>query len=250
MELVIQLFRYKIDEHDAMKHNKERRQYEINECLNRNLSNPIFKRIHILLENEHDIPYYHTLIENHPEKDKSNFTLFGKQPLYSDLVRYVHSSIENGTIVCIMNSDIFMGSTTIEFIRSELSDNTMISLTRHEFTNEQHSECNELTCNLIYRYYGSHDAFIFKTPVPSNYNYSYVDIPQNIYGAEAVFMKSWVDAGKQLKNLCFDIPIYHMHKDHFYLKQYETIATHELCNVRPTVPPNRPDIQSRMMRMF
>ena len=147
-----------------------------------------------------------------------------------------------------MNSDIFMGSTTIDFIRSEIDTHTMISLTRHEFTDDLHGVCNVDTCHLIYKYHGSHDAFIFTTPVPSIYPYQSVDIPQNIGGSEAIFMKSWVDSGKTLKNLCFDIPIFHMHRYRF--TNYNVLSTHELCNVRPTVPKNRPDLQSQMITMF
>lgn len=248
MELVVQLFTYAIDNNDPNKVGKIYRQYEFDQCLYKNLKNPIFSTIHVLLESDSALQHYKQLIEDLTEKNKCKFTVFGKQPKYSDLVHYVASLIENDKIVCIMNSDIFMGSTNIDYIRSELDYNTFIALTRHEFTNEEHSTCNVDTCSLIYKYWGSHDAFIFKTPVPTNYNYNYVNIPQNINGSEAIFMKSWVMCNKQLKNLCFDIPVFHMHKHRFI--HYPTIATHVLCNVRPTVPKNRNDIEKQMIKMF
>lgn len=248
MDLVIQLFRYTINNNDLRKDDKLYRQSELNDCFIRNIKNSIFSTIHVLLEKESDLEYYSSLIDTLSEKVKCNFIIFGKQPKYSDLVKYVKSSIENNKIVCIMNSDIFMGSTSIDFIKNELDYNTFISLTRHEYTNDNHSECNVNTCRLIYEYHGSHDAFIFKTPVPENYNYNFVDIPQNIGGSEAIFMRSWVDTGKYLKNLCFDIPIFHKHKHRFVT--YQVLANHTLCNVKPTVPKDRPDIQSKMVQMF
>lgn len=252
MELVIQLYRYNIKDEDthSNKIGKQRRQFEINDCLVRNIKNDIFSNVHVLFENADDIEYYTKLISDIPEKIKLRPTIFGKQPLYSDIVRYINMNIKNGTIVCIMNSDIFMGSTTIKFIENELDYNTFISLTRHEYTDDTHSVCDVNTCHLIYKYHGSHDAFIFKTPVPDNYNYTYVDIPQNVGGSEAIFMKSWQLVGKKLKNLCFDIPIYHRHINHFYISSYPVLATHELCNVSPTVPEGRSDIQSQIIKMF
>jgi hypothetical protein len=247
MDLVIQLYTYDINDNNT---SKKIRQNEINECFIRNIKNTIFSSIHVLLEKESDLEYYKLLVSSIVEKTKCVFTIFGKQPTYSDLIMYANNNIEADKIVCIMNSDIFMGNTTIEFINKELNYNTFISLTRHEFTDEAHSSCNVNTCHLIYKYHGSHDAFIFKTPIPEDYNYDYVNIPQNVGGSEAIFMKSWVMVGKHLKNLCFDIPIYHMHKNHYRLFTYKILATHELCNIPPTVPEGRSDIQLQIVKMF
>jgi hypothetical protein len=252
MELVVQLYIYKINDSDSdhIKFGKELRQYEINDCLIRNIHNPIFSKIHILVESDIELSYFKTLICEIQESTKCIFVIFGRQPYYSDFVQYINNTIPPDTSVCIMNSDIFMGHVSLDFISKELDYNTFISLTRHEYTDDSHSSCNVNTCHLIYKYHGSHDAFIFKTPVPSNYNYNYVNIPQNIGGAEAIFMKSWELTGKQLKNLCFDIPIYHRHKNNFYISNYDTLATHELCNIRPRVPDGRKDIESQMIKMF
>lgn len=252
MELVIQLYTYKITgtDTDHIKYGKEIRQYEIDDCFIRNINNPVFSKIHILLESEKDLIYYKGLIQNNPLHTKCIFVIFGKQPLYSDIVKYIDTSIPPGVITCIMNSDIFMGQTSLNDLNSIVKDHTFVSLTRHEYTDDLHSICNVDTCHLIYKYHGSHDAFIFKTPVPVNYDYASVSIPQNIGGSEAVFMKSWESVGKKLVNPCFTIPIYHRHKKHFYLFNYSTIATHELCNVRPTIPEGRDDIKSQMIQMF
>jgi hypothetical protein len=248
MELIIQLFTYNIHETDSLKEQKRYRQTEVNECFRRNIKNPIFKNIHILLEKEADIQYFSNLINDLDDKSKCKFVIFGRQPKYADFVYYAKTNIPNDKLVCIMNSDIFMGNTNIDFIDSELDHKSFIALTRHEYTDDNHTTCNLTTCNLIYQYLGSHDAFIFRTPVPIEYNFDYVCIPQNIGGSEAIFMKSWALCDKKLKNLCFDIPIFHMHKYRF--TNYNTLATHTLCNVKPTVPKNRPDLNANVIHMF
>lgn len=248
MDLIIQLFTYNIDETDAFKEYKKHRQLEVNECFRRNVKNPIFSTIHILLEKSSDLPYYTNVINNLDEKNKCKFTIFSRQPKYADFVFYAKTNIPDNRIVCIMNSDIFMGQADIEFIKSELDYNTLIALSRHEYTDDTHSICDASTCNIIYRYHGSHDAFIFKTPVPREYNFEYVCIPQNVGGSENIFMNSWVMSSKRLKNLCFDIPIFHMHR--YRYTNYRTLATHVLCNVKPTVPRNRDDIKEKMRDMF
>jgi hypothetical protein len=249
MELVIQLYTYDINSlnSESINLHKQQRQSEINDCFIRNICNPIFNTVHILLERECDLPYYSTLISNSPENIKCKFTIVNRQPRYSDIVWYIANNINNGIAVCIMNSDIYMGlNISIDYLNKELDDKTLISLTRHEYNDDSHSICDIDSCPLIYKYGGSHDAFIFKTPVPKDYDYFYINHPQNIYGSEAVFMHSWTMVGKELKNICFDIPIYHRHKNSVYFNNYITIATHKLCNIPPTVPEGRTDIVSKM----
>jgi hypothetical protein len=248
MELIVQLFTYRIDDNDPLRAQKKQRQFEVNECFRRNVKNPVFSTIHILLERASDLVYFQNLIKDFGEKDKCNFVIFGRQPKYADFVFYAKTKIQDNKMVCIMNSDIYMGKTDINFIDSELDYNTLIALSRHEYTDDAHSLCDANTCNIIYRYHGSHDAFIFRTPVPKEYNFEYVCIPQNIGGSENIFMNSWVMSSKQLKNLCFDIPIFHMHK--YRYSNYKTLATHTLCNVKPTVPKNRPDLNAKVIHMF
>ena len=248
MELIVQLFTYNIKEEDNLKEQKKYRQFEVNECFCRNVNNPVFSTIHILLEKASDINYFSDLISDLDNKNKCKFVIYGRQPKYADFICYAKNNIADDRPVCIMNSDIFMGNTDIDFINAELDYNTFIALTRHEYTDDNHTICDATTCNLIYHYLGSHDAFIFRTPIPKEYNFDYVCIPQNIGGSEAIFMKSWVLCDKKLKNLCFDIPIFHMHKYRF--TNYKTLATHTLCNVKPTVPENREDLNAKIKQMF
>lgn len=253
MELVIQLYQYDYmtESNEYVRISKENRQYEILDCLHRNLLNPHINKIHILLEKESNYEFYKMCIKNNPQKDKCVFTVFGSQPRYADLVEYCKNTIKDNTIVCIQNSDIYFGHDLLpSFLEETVDLNTLVSLTRHEHTSDTHDICNENTCPLIYDYQGSHDSFLFRTPIPESFPFYSVTHYQNVYGGETVFMKAWVECGKQLKNPCFDIKIFHRHINHFYLKQYETIANGYLCNINPSAPIGRDDIKSQLKTIF
>jgi hypothetical protein len=259
MELVIQLYQYKIheNEHPQRVAAKQFRQHEINVCFLWNLNNPIIQKIHVLLESDADLSYFNKILSEHSHSAECTFSVFGRQPFYADLVRYVHQTIEPGKIVCIQNSDIYFSHTIqSEFLEKILDNQTLITLTRHEETDPQKSAfehdvvCNEESCPLIYDYQGSHDSFIFRTPIPETFPYQNVAIPQNVYGAEAVFLKAWKDCGKKLVNPCFDISIFHKHKYRTYFKEYETIANGYLANANPLAPTCRPDLQKKLKSIF
>lgn len=253
MELVIQLYLYSVaNEIDSLKRiMKLIRQREIDECFLRNLHHPLIKRFHILCENLDVKNYYEALAAEYPEKIKCIFTLFGKQPTYADIVRYVDTNIEHGAIVCIQNSDIYIDhAVTQNFLESAVTDSTLVALTRHEHTNEGHTECNKETCPLIWDYMGSHDTFLFRTPVPKEFPYDTLEYNQNVYGGETYFMKAWKDSGKRLYNPCFEVRIFHRHMHRFTFQEYPTIADGSLCYVNPVAPQGRPDIANKLQTLY
>jgi len=229
------------------------RQWEINQCLLFNMTNPIIHKIHVLLENEDNLEYYELLIDEHPNKNKVSFTVYGKQPTYAEILKFIDTTIPGGTTVCIQNSDIYIGAVSPEFLKESVTSNVVVTLTRHEETDPENPDihlCDEKTCPLIYDYMGSHDTFIFQTPVPKDFPYDRVNINQNLYGAEAVFLKAWVDTGKRLFNPCFDISIYHKHLNRTKFSHYETVADGYLCHINPSAPKGRDDIQKRLKTIF
>ena len=80
----------------------------------------------------------------------------------------------------ISNSDIWLKSVEdaklLDYMRSQQS--LMYSITRYEF---------DTTCPLIDTYRGSHDAFIFKSPV-SETILKHIKFPQNVWGSENVLL--------------------------------------------------------------
>lgn len=259
MELVIQLYQYRADpsDHFMKVRAKAFRQHEINVCFMWNLNNPIIEKIHILVEKQEDIQYYTDLIQKYTHRADYTFHVFGKQPLYADLVRYVNDTIPPNKIVCIQNSDVYFShDIQPDFLKEAVKEDTVVTLTRHEEQNpatsvfHHNADCNETTCPLIYNYMGSHDSFLFRTPVPTDFPYKNVEVPQNIFGGEAVFLKAWKDTGKKLINPCFDIKIIHKHNQRVYFKEYQTIADGYLANANPIAPKDRPDIEAKLKTIF
>jgi hypothetical protein len=253
MDLVIQLYLYNSESEQNYYHReaKKIRQMEIDECFLRNLHHPLIQTVHVLCETEQTREHYTNLAKYFQKEMKCVVSLHGKQPTYAELIKYVQTSIPDNRIVCIQNSDIYIDhGMSREFLESKLTPTTLIALTRHEHTNDSHSECNVKTCPLIWDYMGSHDTFIFRTPVPANFPIETLHYPQNVYGGETLFMKAFKDSGKELMNPCFDIRIFHRHQNRVTFSAYPTLAEGDLCHINPIAPEGRDDIQSRLKTLY
>ena len=205
-------------------------------CLHRNCSDPSIKSMHIFVDTELAMNYYSQVTNSF--KEKVTYILHGKQPLYSDLVRYAASKFLEGETVCIMNSDVFFNSQKDqELIRKIIKPKRLISLTRHEFTDDNHTICNEDTCSFTV-HGGSSDVFIFQTPVPPEFNYETVSHKQNMFGAEAVFHKAWNDCGYEICNPCDDIKTIHLHRGRVHFEVYTHVQTPEnsMMNLKTPLP--------------
>lgn len=252
MELVIQLYLYNYEtEQDPYKrYMKQVRQMEIDECFVRNIHHPLIRRVHVLCESQAARSHFEALA-THFKSMKCLFLTHGKQPTYADMLRYVDKNIEEGKLVCIQNSDIYIDNTVShEFLLQAARPDRLIALTRHEHTDDAHETCTISTCPLIWDYMGSHDTFLFHTPIPKDFPYSSLEYPQNVYGGETLFMKAWKDSGKTLYNPCFDIRIFHRHLNRVTFTPYPTLADGYLCHSSPVAPANRPDIASSLKTMF
>jgi len=251
MDLVIQLYLYNFrnEQNPILASAKQRRQMEINECFLRNLHHPLINTIHILCDTGATKNHYESLA--HEKQEKCRFILHGKQPTYAEIIRYVSQNIPDNKIVCIQNSDIYIDhSLSLEFLETNLTNDRLIALTRHEHTNDEHTPCNVETCPLIWDYMGSHDTFLFRTPIPESFPYHTLEYHQNVYGGESIFMKAFKDSGKQLFNPCFDIRIFHKHMERFTFSSYPTLADGYLCHVNPIAPTSRPDIAAQLKTLF
>lgn len=253
MDLVIQLYLYNYDaeQHPYYKEAKRVRQAEIDECFLRNLHHPLIQTMHILCETRETMFYYANFAKEFQKETKCVFTFHGKQPTYAELLQYVQKNIPENRIVCIQNSDIYIDhNVSNEFLESKLTYDTLIALTRHEHLDDTHTECNINTCPLIWDYMGSHDTFIFKTPLPPTFSFDTLHYPQNVYGGETLFMKAWKDSGKKLYNPCFDIRIFHRHRNRITFASYPTLAEGDLCHVNPSAPEGRDDIRLALKTLY
>jgi len=224
MNAVIQLFLYRCapGANEVERLLKERRQHEIDLCFQMNSHHPAIKKMYILCENQETIQYYRALGDD--VKEKLEFILFGHQPTYKEFLEFVRDFIPDDEIVCIMNSDIyFHKDVSVSFLEKHLTHKKIFGLTRHEFTDLDHTVCNEKSCPLIYLHRGSHDTFLFRTPISSTIDLASIDNRQNLFGSENVFLHAWNKAGWTVQNPCHQIKTVHVHAHRVYFQDYPRI---------------------------
>lgn len=220
MDIVIQMYRYNDIETNSL---KSQRQNEINFCFKENTSRAFVNKVHVILSNHIDEEYFKSIVDS-PEK--LIFYNNGHQPTYAEIYKYIINTIPNDTIVCVMNSDIYLDpDIPIDLISNNVVGLNMFGLTRHEYSGKTHEICNTNTCHLIYNYMGSADAFITRTPI-IGVNLEKIDFKQNIYGAEAILQKNFSQVGYNILNPAFQVKIFHVHKDSVYFEQYKCIGNH------------------------
>ena len=224
MNVVIQLFLYKINVNDSPINAtlKQQRQDEFDLCFLSNIQHPAIKTLYVLCETQEAIIYYKA-ISNMINKT-IHFILFGHQPTYKELLEFASQNIPNDEVVCIMNSDIyFHTSLEFSFIDKHLQKNMIFGLTRHEHTDGNHTICNSETCALVYLHRGSHDTFIFRTPIPFAIDLSAINNLQNLFGSENIFLHEWNKAKCKVLNPCHQIKTIHLHKNRVYFENYPRI---------------------------
>ena len=205
INIILQAWRYMcVDTSSSQK----QRQLEIEYCINSHFKNPNISKVHIFC-NDVDITYFRNMFPN------GIFIVVNNQPTYKDLLYYANT-LDNNSTVCICNTDIELG-TFEPYVMNKLNNKILFALTRHEIINNKKSTIS------IEKYVGSHDAFIFKTPV--RVDIESLDFKQNTYGAENVVMNAFKNADYIILNPCYQIQIYHHHANNIYFEEYKRINT-------------------------
>jgi hypothetical protein len=224
MNVVIQSFVYKVKDGatEAEVFLKKQRQQEIDACFLVNSHHPAIKRMYILCETQDAIQYYKHLTRD--VEDKMNFIYVGHQPTYKEFLEFVKDTIPDNEVVCIMNSDIYFHKDfQFSFLEKHLKEKTIFGLTRHEHTDIGHTLCNASTCSLVYLHRGSHDTFIFRTPIPAAIDLDSINNRQNLFGSENIFLHAWNKAKWKVQNPCHQIKTIHLHKNRVYFEDYPRI---------------------------
>ena len=194
------------------------RMNELVKALDKNLQNKYINNIHLFVDDKKCVDYlknkYNKLFFN-----KIKICKIGKQPLYSDLFTYCNTLKQK--ICMIINSDIWLYSIDNINIFDKLKENkqkTIFSLTRHE---------HDFSRPLIENYKGSHDAFIFISPI-DNKIIKHVKHKQNVWGSENVVLYELNKVKYKLYNPCIQIKIIHEHKSEIRNGERKRINTGDI----------------------
>ena len=237
MNVVIQLFVFRFDDSmtpfEMAAKTQRLREYIV--TLQNNINDPYIKHIYVLCESEEAMLFYSANVDT----TKLSFYLIGHQPTYKEIMQFIKDTLPSNEIVCLMNGDMFFNSEKDhQLIRKHLQKHQIFALTRHEITDDNHQTHNLDTCPFTGNG-GSADVFLFYTPLRDTLNLSKMDFHQNLFGAEAVFLKPWEEAGYEIWNPWDDILTLHLHTNRLHFKQYDTINTPEnsTANWKTGLPP-------------
>ena len=181
-----------------------KRNNELIKSLNNNMNCHLISKIHLFVD---DINALNIAI-NLNTNNKLKIINIGKQPLYSDLFEYAIDNLKD-EICMISNSDIYLYECDLDCLNR--LDSNIFALSRYE---------HDLSCPIIQNRWGSHDAFIFKSPLNKNIltNINHV---QNVAGSDDSVVNNLVDNGYKLYNPCFQIKIVHLHESE--LRTYDSV---------------------------
>jgi hypothetical protein len=171
------------------------RNNELRKCLDLNLENPLIEKIHLYLDDDNALNYVTELNNN-----KINIISVGKKPLYSDLFGYGINEL-NGKICLVSNADIFLYECNLDVLNKLNEPGVVIALTRYE---------HDLSCPLIREYRGSHDCFMFKSPLNTDI-LQHIQHVQHHWNSEGVVLFELNRIGAKLYNPCHQIKIVHLH---------------------------------------
>jgi hypothetical protein len=149
--------------------------------------------------------------------------------LYYDFFKYA-ITVLSGKICMVTNSDIYIHNCDINLVNN-LKENMIYALTRHE---------HDLSCPHINNYHGSHDSFIFRSPL--NISIENLKFPQNVWGSEAKLLEILYNQSITIKNPCKQIIIVHLHKSNIRESSREWIAYHTCGNPGVHHPPVHIDV--------
>jgi len=170
------------------------RNNELLESLKKNIECQSISKIHLYVDNDNEL----NIIKSLENNNKINIISIGKQPLYSDLFEYAFNNLKN-EICMISNSDIYLHECDIDCLNR--LDNNIFALTRYEY---------DMSSPLIDIYQGSHDVFIFRSPL--NINLDNIKHVQNVWGSENSVIDNLCNHGYKVFNPCYQIKIVHLHK--------------------------------------
>ncbi len=184
---------------------------EYKTCLLENLKNPHIDEIRVLLESQIEDDYGFLEGLRH---EKLKIQIISKRPFYSDLFACANQ-YGDGHIAIICNGDIYFDQ------HSNIQDAIHVA-SGHFWTLSRYNEAPDGGWVLYQNAYkGSHDCWIFRTPIrsfQSNYHLG-------IIGCDPIIAQRAIEAGLKVSNPCLSIYPRHLHRQdirNHFLDQDET----------------------------
>lgn len=175
-----------------------RRATEFIACLKANLAHPAINAVKVLLETKSDGDY--GLLKD-IQHEKLEIITTDKRPFFSDLFKIANQCGDN-QVAIICNGDIYFDEDSNLERAHEIDSRQFWTISRY---NEHKSEKWVLHHRAAE---GSHDAWIFRTPIrqfPADYHLG-------ILGCDAIIAQRAVEAGLLVANPCLTILLRHLHR--------------------------------------
>lgn len=212
---------------------KEIRAKEYQTCLARNLASPAVSAVHLLVQDEESLADLHQQViprlASPLHRMKLRPVLFHqapKQPLYSDLFDYANEELDK-RVVMVCNADIHLPTSPqgptppsafhqrrpfpVDRLVAEIRQPDPRSNQKRVFALTRYESEHTMDAPLIDDYRGSHDAFIFESPLPRSFP-PCVAHQQNCYKAENIVIHELRRAGLAVTNPCLDAQLFHLHE--------------------------------------
>lgn len=224
------------------------KRYENERALTQNLINPVVAAVHVLPEYEEDYQYARRVAStvNRTHKVVRGVRL-GRRLNYSDAFEYANTHLA-GKYVSIQHVDIFLDQSVDDAYFFDLfldQPNTTLAMSRHDDPDcerqpgNHYGWTNKKVRHYCYGYQGpfSHDAFIFKAPLPQ-IRLAYLNFLPNHLGAEnVVIFELLVAANLTVYNLCRKYRVMHVDCNRGLIQRgKEFSSAGERINVLPFAP--------------
>lgn len=180
------------------KSDSKERQKEIDECITKNINNPLITSIYLL----NDQIYNNKFLKK--SKIKQFEIIKEKKLLFKDAIEFINSYCYQETVI-LSNTDIYFDD-TLKLIDPKELDNKVLCLLRHDIDKEGNID--------IFRHFGeprsdSQDCWIFNSPLKINTNE--LDFSFGTLGCDNIFASKLHEHKYELLNPSYDIKIYHLH---------------------------------------
>ena len=181
--------------------NIQNRNNELIKIIYIHIHSPHVDKIYLYIDDDISYNKLKELFQSRLDDGKIIIIEIGKQPLYSDLFKYANESLQ-GKICMITNSDIYIHECDNRLINMlPTTPNLLFALTRHE---------HDMSCPLINNYMGSHDCFIFNSPLNGDFIKN-IEFTQNNWRSENKLLRELVKENIKILNPCNQIQIVHLH---------------------------------------